>query len=283
MFWIWFGFGGLTLAMIGLDLWLHRGGRGGSRKAAVTWTAVWIAAALAFSLFILARFGGEAAEEYLTTYVLEKSLSVDNLFVFLLLFATLRIPPAEQRKVLTWGVLGALVMRGLFIGAGALVLERWHFMIYVFGGILLWSAAKMLRHEEPGGSENRLIWILQRRLRLSRFAVAVLAVELTDLTFAVDSIPAAFAVTDKPFVIYSSNVFAILGLRSLYLVLAEALGKLRYLKQGLAAVLLVVGAKMLLSAWIHVEPIWPLLVILVILGVAVLASVLRPGERSGAT
>jgi tellurite resistance protein TerC len=299
--WAWCLLAGVMLVVISIDLVAHRGDRIDSRRRALVWSLVWIAAAVAFGVFVAALFGAKVAEQYFAAYLLEKSLSVDNLFLFLVVFAALGIPMAEQRRVLTWGIIGALVTRGVFIGVGAAVLHRWHEITYVFGAILIVTAVKMFR-ETDGASQRLLPW-LERHLpwtseraghhfivrRAGRWVatpllVALIAIELTDVVFALDSIPAAFAVSEEPFIVYSSNVFAVLGLRALYVVLVGAIADLRYLRYGLSAVLAFAGAKMLAAPWIAITPIVSVGVIAVMIGAAVAASVVvarRERRRAG--
>lgn len=289
--WAWGLLAGLMLLLIAIDLFAHRGDHVDSRRRALVWSIVWVAAAVVFGGFVAVYFGAEPAEQYFAAYLLEKSLSVDNLFLFLVIFGALGIPPSEQRRVLTWGIIGALVTRGLFIAAGSAVLQRWHEVTYVFGVILVITALKMLR--EPDDSKpNRVVPWLERHLPWTneraghRFVVrrdgrwvatpllvALLAIELTDVVFAVDSVPAAFAVSEEPFVIYSSNVFAVLGLRALYIVLVGALAQLRYLRYGLSAVLVFAGAKMLVASWFKIPPLVSVTVIAAMIGAAVAASI----------
>jgi tellurite resistance protein TerC len=289
--WAWGLLAGLVLCLITIDLYAHRGEHADSKRRALAWSAGWIACALAFNGWIALHFGAEAGEQFLAAYLLEKSLSVDNLFVFLIVFGALAIPASEQRRVLTWGIVGALLMRGGFIAVGAAVLERWSFVTYVFGALLVFTAAKLLRapatESEPalvGWLERHLPWTRERdghhffthrsgKWLATPLFVALVAIELSDVVFAVDSVPAAFAVSDTPFIIYASNVFAILGLRSLYIVLAAGLAELRYLRPGLAAVLAFAGAKMLLAPWVHISPLVSVGVIVACIGAAVLASV----------
>jgi tellurite resistance protein TerC len=288
--WAWGLLAGVMLLLIAIDLVAHRGDHVDSRRRALVWSIVWIAAAVVFGGFVAVYFGAEPAEQYFAAYLLEKSLSVDNLFLFLVIFGALGIPPSEQRRVLTWGIIGALVTRGLFIAAGSAVLQRWHEVTYVFGAILVITALKMLR--EPDDKPNRVVPWLERHLPWTseraghRFVVrrdgrwvatpllvALLAIELTDVVFAVDSVPAAFAVSEEPFVIYSSNVFAVLGLRALYIVLVGALAQLRYLRYGLSAVLVFAGAKMLVASWFKIPPLVSVMVIAGMIGGAVWASI----------
>jgi tellurite resistance protein TerC len=288
--WAWGLLAGVMLLLIAIDLFAHRGDRVDSRRRALVWTVVWIAAAVVFGAAVAVWFGADAAEQYFAAYLLEKSLSVDNLFVFVVVFGALDIPVSEQRRVLTWGIIGALITRAVFIAAGAAILHRWHEVTYVFGAILVITALKLLRGDEGGPSrllgwlERHLPWtreraghhfIVQRggRWLATPLLLALLAIELTDVMFALDSIPAAFAVSDEPFVIYSSNVFAVLGLRALYSVLVGALAELRYLKYGLSAVLAFAGAKMLAASWVTISPLASVLVIALVIGVAAGASV----------
>jgi tellurite resistance protein TerC len=278
--WAWALLAVLMLVMISVDLFAHRGHRVDSRRRSLIWTLVWIGAALLFNVFIAVRFGAEAGEQFLGAYLLEKSLSLDNLFVFLVVFGAFRIPVEEQRRVLTWGILGALVTRGIFIALGAALLHEWHQITYVFGALLIVTAVKTLRgsddHAAP--ATPRFRWL---EGRVSPFLAALIAIELTDVVFALDSIPAAFAVTDEPFLIYSSNVFAVLGLRALYVVLAGALTELRYLRYGLSAVLAFAGGKMLAASWVHVSPLASVSVIALCIGASVIASVIAARrERS---
>jgi tellurite resistance protein TerC len=288
--WAWALLAGLMLLLISIDLFAHRGDHVDSRRRALVWSIVWIAAAVVFGVFVGMQFGANAAEQYFAAYLLEKSLSVDNLFLFLVIFTALKIPAHEQRRVLTWGIIGALVTRGLFIALGSAVLQRWHEVTYLFGAILVVTAVKMLR--ESDDKENKLLPWLERHLPWTRerhghafvirqagrlvatpLLLALIAIELTDVVFALDSVPAAFAVSEEPFVIYSSNVFAVLGLRALYIVLVGAIAGLRYLKYGLSAVLAFAGLKMLLVSWIKIPPLASVSIIAVMIGASVVASV----------
>jgi tellurite resistance protein TerC len=298
--WAWALLAGVMLLLIAIDLFAHRGDRIDSRRRALVWTVVWIAAAVVFGAAVAVWLGADAAEQYFAAYLLEKSLSVDNLFVFVVVFGALDIPLSEQRRVLTWGILGALVTRAVFIALGAAILHRWHEITYVFGAILVFTAFKLLRGGQ-GGPSRLLIW-LERYLPWTRersghhfivrrdgrwlatpLLVALLAIELTDVMFAIDSIPAAFAVSDEPFVIYSSNVFAVLGLRALYAVLLGALADLRYLKYGLSAVLAFAGAKMLAAPWVKISPMVSVAVIALVIGIAAGASLWVARRERGRT
>jgi tellurite resistance protein TerC len=278
--WLWAGFSALILTLLALDLFVfHRHPHQVKPKEALIWTGVWIALALGFDLFVFLKSGATPALEFLTGYVIEKALSVDNLFVFMIVFAHFAVPQKEQHRVLFWGVLGALVMRGLFIAGGAALLQRFHQVAYVFGAILVITAVRLLLQKdvEPDPEKS---WVLKsvRRVapNLPKLAVVLIVIETTDLVFAVDSIPAIFAVTTDPFIVYTSNIFAILGLRSLYFAMAGVMGRFHYIKQGLAAVLGFVGLKMLFSWVVKVPVVVSLGVIALLLGAAVVASALFP-------
>ncbi len=281
-----------VIALVATDLVLHRGDREDSHRRAIAWSVVWIGAALVFGGVVTAWLGGAAGEQYFAAYLLEKSLSIDNLFVFVLVFAALGIPATQQRRVLTWGIFGAFAMRGLFIWLGMATLQRWHAAVFVFGALLVVAAIKLVRTSDRPATPRVVPWLVKhlpwtRRLHGNHFVVrlagklvatpllvALIAIELADVMFAVDSLPAAFAVTDNPFLIYSSNLFALLGLRALYIVLGGMLAKLRYLHFGLAAVLAFAGGKMLASHWITIAPFTSVLVIADIIVVAAVASVI---------
>lgn len=290
--WAWALLAVIVVLSIAIDLFAHRGDHVDSKRRALVWTGVWVGISLAFNAGIALWFGAQAGEEFLAAYLLEKSLSVDNLFVFLLVFGALKIPAAEQRRVLTWGIFGAIASRGVLIFAGAAAIARWHSLTYVFGALLVIAAIKLLRTEEDPNKESALLGWLERHIRWTRkldghrfvtrvagkwvatpLLIALIAIELTDVMFAIDSVPAAFAVTEEPFLIYSSNLLAILGLRALYVVLAGALADLRYLRHGLAAVLAFAGGKLLISSWIKVPALPSVGVIAACIGVAVYASI----------
>ncbi|HEY1811133.1 MAG TPA: TerC/Alx family metal homeostasis membrane protein [Kofleriaceae bacterium] len=280
------------LALVAIDLVLHRGDRHDTRRAAIAWSAILIGVALVFGGVIAAWFGRDAGEQYFAAYLVEKSLSVDNLFVFALVFAALGIPASQQHRVLTWGIFGAFVMRGVFIWLGMETLRSWHWTVYVFGGLLVAAAIKVLRGAGHPSTPRVVPWLVRHlpwtdqlhgrhfvvRLAGRRVAtpllVALIGIELVDAVFALDSLPAAFAVTDEPFLIYSSNLFALLGLRALYVLLGDLLTRLRYLHYGLAAVLAFAGAKMIASRWLTIAPIDSVLVIGGMLAIAVVASVI---------
>lgn len=291
--WAWLLFAGIVVASLVLDLWVHRGGRGLSRKQAIVWSVAWISVALVFSAGLGLKFGTNAAIEFVTAYAIEKSLSVDNLFLFIVIFGRLRIPEAEQHRVLFWGILGAFATRAAFIAAGTALLATWHPVVYVLGAFLLYTGIKTAREHVDGGGEGRILPFLRRHLPLtprleghSFFVVengrrlgtplllALLVIEATDVVFALDSIPAALAVSESPFIIYSSNVFAVLGLRALYLVIAHALIGLRYLRYGLGGILAFAGLKMLTSKFVAVPHVVSLLVIVALMLGAIIPSVI---------
>ena len=301
--WVWAGFIAFVLAMLALDLGVfNRKSHAISMKEAGIWTAVWIGLALLFNVVIYLWRGQQAALEFLTGYLIEKALSVDNLFVFALLFGMFAVPARYQHRVLFWGVLGALVMRALFIGAGAALLDRFHWMIYVMGAFLIFTAVKLALQKETAihPERNPLVRLYSKVfpvtpsyhgeaffvrlggvLTATPLFIVLLVVESTDVVFAVDSIPAIFAVTTDPFLVYTSNVFAILGLRSLYFLLAGALDKFHYLKPALAVILGFVGVKMLVSGIYKIPVAASLGVIAGLLALAIVASVLRARRQGG--
>jgi tellurite resistance protein TerC len=277
--WWWIAFNLLVLALLAIDLGVfNRKAHVVSVREALGWSAVWISLAVGFGLWIGSAMGRQSMLEFYAGYLVEQALSVDNLFVFILIFGYFRIPPELQHRVLFWGILGALVMRGGMIGAGALLIARFHWIIYIFGAFLVFTGAKMAFGGESSiePESNPVIRLLRRILPITTkfhgqqffvrepvdggvvklvatpLFVVLALVETTDLVFAVDYIPAIFGVTRNPFLVYTSNVFAILGLRSMYFVLAGVIGKFHLLKYGLSLVLAFVGTKMLLSE------IWPL-------------------------
>jgi tellurite resistance protein TerC len=292
--WFWVGFTAFLLVMLALDLGVfHRTAHEVRVREALTWSAVWVGLALLFNAGIYWYAGSGPAMEFLTGYLIEKSLSIDNIFVVALIFSYFAVPSIHQHRVLFWGVLGALAMRAVFIGLGAYVLERWHWVIYVFGGILLLTGIRMaLRKEAPYDAardpvvrvarrvlplthryDGQRFWTVEngRRVATPLFLVLLL-VEVTDLVFAVDSIPAIFAVTRDPFLVFTSNAFAILGLRSMYFLLAGVMHRFVYLKYGLAAVLVFVGAKMMLMDVYEIPTGISLAAVAGILGASVLLS-----------
>ena len=295
---VWLGFTGLVAALLILDLGvLNRRSHVLSFKEALSWSLGLITIAHLFGVFILWREGTGPALEYYTGYLIELSLSVDNLFVFILIFSYFGVPAEAQPKILKWGILGAIIMRLIMIALGALLLDRFEWIIYVFGAILIVTGLRMMRQTEDVVEleRNPVVRLARRLLPFTnyydgtkfftrRMDGAVLAtpmllvliiVEWSDLVFAIDSIPAIFAITRDPFLVYSSNVFAILGLRALFFVLAGMMDKFVYLKPGVGIILVFVGLKMTLSHWVHLPTLLSLGVIVVTLAAAVLLSLRR--------
>ncbi|NOT32191.1 MAG: TerC family protein [Planctomycetes bacterium] len=302
---LWGGFLVFVVAMLALDLGVfHRKTHAVGFKEAAVWSCVWVALALCFNAFVAWRFGSERGLEFLTGYLIEKSLSIDNIFVFVVIFAALGIPALYQHRVLFWGILSALVLRAGMIFAGTALLARFHWLIYVFGAFLVLTGIKLFvqrgkeAHPEEGWSLRLARRLIPSSTRLDgdrfftrengkRLAtplfLALVLVEITDVIFAVDSIPAIFAITTDPFLVFTSNIFAILGLRSLFFLLGGLVEKFRYLKVGLSGVLVFVGAKMTLIDVYKVPPALSLVVVLAILGASVAASLLvapRPAPKA---
>lgn len=295
--WFWVFFNVFVLLMLALDLGVfHKKLHVVSVKEALTWSGVWIALALVFNVFIYYQFGETKALEFFTGYVIEKALSVDNIFVFVLIFTYFQIPAIYQHKVLFWGIIGALIMRVIFIFAGVALLEKFHFTIYIFGAILIFTGIKMLTQSdkkiEP--DKNPIIKLFKKfmptttELHGEKFFIkqnnityatplflVLIVVEITDLIFAVDSIPAILAVTQDHFIVYTSNVFAILGLRSLYFALANIIDRFKYLAVGLAVILVFVGIKMILVDFYKIPIHLSLIVIASILILSVVYSLYR--------
>jgi TerC family integral membrane protein len=297
---LWGGFLLFVVVMLALDLGVfHKHAHVIGYREALVWSGVWIGLSMLFNLLVWQLYGAQRGLEFLTGYVIEKSLSIDNVFVFVIIFSALGIPSLYQHRVLFWGILSALALRAAMIFAGAALLSKFHWLIYVFGVFLIGTGIKLFvqrnheEHPESGWAMRTVRRLLPstnklhgahffseengRRVATPLFMALVL-VEVSDVIFAVDSIPAIFAVTTDPFIVFTSNIFAILGLRSLFFLLANLVDKFRYLKVGLAAVLVFVGAKMTLAQWVPVPPLVSLLVVIGILGVAVLAS-LRAARR----
>ena len=301
--WFWVVFVAFVLAMLALDLGVfHRKEHAVRPKEAAIWVAVWVALALAFAAGLYFVYGPHIALTFLTGYVVEESLSIDNIFVIVLIFGYFRVPASCQHRVLFYGILGALVMRGLFIGLGTFLLARFHWIIYVFGVMLIVTGIRMaLKHDEEfEGDRNPVVRFVRRFLPISErfhgkhffvlengrrlatplFLVLIL-VEVTDLIFAVDSIPAIFGVTRDPFIVFTSNIFAILGLRSLYFLLAAVVDRFYLLKYGIAAILVFVGTKMLAESVIDIQIGWSLVVILGVLALSIGASLMWPRREQG--
>ena len=304
--WVWVGFNVFVMAMLAVDLFVfHRHAHEVRLREAAAWSLVWVALALVFGAGMYWRMGPQAGLEFFTGYLIEKALSVDNIFVFVLIFSYFRVPSRYQHRVLFWGILGALVMRGAMIAAGAYLIEQFHWIIYVFGAFLVFTGIRMATQTEHDiePEANPVIRLVKRLIpvtnvyhgqsffvreeiggRMRRVAtplfVVLVLVETTDLIFAVDSIPAIFAITRDPFIVYTSNIFAILGLRALYFLLAGIIHKFHFLKLGLSAVLVFVGAKMLLVDFYKIPVGASLGVIALVLGASVAASLLWPKAAS---
>jgi tellurite resistance protein TerC len=294
--WHWVSFVAAVLVFLVLDLGVfHRRAHVINFKEAFLWTGVCVVSALVFAATLIPTRGGEEATEFLTGYLIELSLSMDNVFVIALIFAYFRVPLQYQHRVLFWGILGALVMRGLMIWIGTELVTNFGWMLYVFGGFLILTGIRMVFSDQEGvhPDKNPVLrvarWLfpvsndfdgqhfttrVNGRFALTPAALVLLMVETTDLLFAVDSIPAIFAVTQKPFIVFTSNVFAILGLRSLYFVLANAIGYFRFLKFGLSLVLVFIGAKMLTRPFFHIETWISLVIVAGLILVSILLSVM---------
>jgi tellurite resistance protein TerC len=294
----WGFFFALILGMLALDLGVfnRREHRIGLREA-LFWSVVWTIVALAFNLWIYQRFGRQTGLEFLTGYIIERSLSFDNIFVFIVIFNYFAVPAEYQHRVLFWGILGALISRGIFIAMGTALLARFEWLIFVFGAFLVYTGFKIFRQEETEvhPERNPVVRAFQRfvpltgryhgkrffvredgRARATPLMLVLVVVEATDVVFAVDSIPAVFGVTTNAFIVFTSNIFAILGLRALYFLLAGLMHKFHYLSYGLGLVLVFVGGKMLTHRWIEIPTEISLGIVLGILTVAIVASLLRP-------
>jgi tellurite resistance protein TerC len=300
----WIIFNAFILLALFLDLRVinHKPHKTSLREAAL-WSCIWIAVSILFGVGVNFYMGEAAALEYFTGYLIEKALSVDNLFLFLLIFRAFAVDERVQHRLLEWGVLGALVMRGAMIAAGAALIERFSWVLYVLGAFLVYAGIHMLlvKKEEIHPEQNAIFRFAHKHLRITRdyqgqhffvrnggklFAtplfVVLLVVEVTDITLAVDSIPAIFGITRDPFIVYTSNVFAILGLRALYFLLAGALSRMRFLTVGLSFILVFIGGKMLVEQWLHVPVYISLSVVALMLLISVGASLLIPDKRKPA-
>ncbi|HET7374777.1 MAG TPA: TerC family protein [Gemmatimonadaceae bacterium] len=299
--WFWVGFIAFVLAMLSLDLGVfHRKAHEVRPREAGAWTAVWVALALLFAAGLYFVAGHRVALTFLTGYIIEESLSVDNIFVMVLIFEYFRVPKSVQHRVLFYGILGALVMRGLFIAAGTALITRFHWVLYLFGALLVVTGIRMAlkRDEEFDGERSRIVRTVRRVVPISsdyhgsRFFVTeagrriatplllvLILVEFTDLIFAIDSIPAIFGVTTDPFIVFTSNIFAILGLRSLYFLLAAVVDRFHLLKYGLAVILSFVGFKMLTERFIEIDIVLSLSIILAVLAASIVASLIWPARE----
>jgi tellurite resistance protein TerC len=299
VFWILFNL--FVVAMLVLDLGvLNRRSRRMSFREALAWSGVWIALAAAFALIELLWHGRAQALQFVTGYVIELSLSVDNLFVFLVIFRYFKVPDQHQHKVLFWGILGALLMRAVFIVAGVGLIRRFSWITYAFGALLIYSGLKLLRQGETEihPEKNPVLRLFRRafpvtkdyvggqfftqrnKLYATPLFVVLLVVETSDVLFAVDSIPAVLAITLNAFIVYTSNVFAILGLRSMYFALAGMMDLFHYLQYGLSVVLIFIGLKMLGARYVNISTGWALAIVLLVLGASIVASLLNPHEKT---
>jgi len=300
---MWVGFNAFVLAMLFLDLFVfHRKAHEVSLKEAAGWSVFWVVLSLSFNVLVWRLMGPEKGLEFLTGYLIEKALSVDNIFVFVLIFSYFNVPAKYQHRILFWGIIGALLMRGAMIGAGAALIHQFHWVIYVFGAFLVFTGIRMATHDEmeiepeknPVIRLIRKVWPVtnqyhgqkffivdrtrRRRLVATPLFVVLMMVETTDLIFAVDSIPAIFAITTDTFIVYTSNVFAILGLRALYFLLAGVIHRFHYLKLGLSAVLVFVGLKMLLAEVYKIPIGLSLGIVAAVLILSVVASLMFPKD-----
>lgn len=301
--WPWVVFNTIVLGLLALDLGVfHRRAHAVRTREALIWSLVWIGASLGFNLLVWHWRGRDAALEFFTGYLIEKSLSVDNIFVFVLIFTYFRVPDRYQHRVLFWGILGALVMRAAMIGAGVALLSRFQWVEYLFGAFLVYTGVQMLRQGEPKvhPEGNRVVRLFRRlfpvtaeyeehrfilrragRWMATPLLVVLILVETTDVVFALDSIPAIFGITRDPFIVYSSNIFAILGLRALYFLVAGVLPRFMYLNVGLAIVLAFVGVKMLIAHYYQIPIGLSLAVVFGVLTVAIMISVIVKRRRGG--
>lgn len=291
--WMWASVLGLILVMLMVDLFAHRKAHEISVKEAALWSAFWVATGIAFGVLIWAQFGAEYGQQYFAGFLIEKSLAVDNVFIWAIIFTTFAVPRKYQHRVLFLGVLGALVFRGIFIAAGSVIIERFDWVLYLFAAFLVFTGIQMLRkrdsHDDPSQSaffrwfskvvpstneyDGQKLFTKKNGVRLATPLLMVLVlIEVTDIIFAVDSIPAIFAVTSEPFLVFTANAFAILGLRAMYFLLADMMHRFVYLKLGLALVLVWVGIKMGLHGLVKIPTTISLGVIIVILAVAIIAS-----------
>lgn len=294
--WAWVGLLLTIVTMLGVDLYRHRHAHAPTTREALTESIAWVTCGLAFSVVIAIGFGSEAFGEYISGYLIEKSLSVDNVFVWAMLFATLSIPVKYQHRVLFWGIFGALALRAVFILAGTALITRFWWLLLVFGVFLIYTGAKIIRHRDDEGKEGatRGLGLLRRimpvsdeldgqkfftRINAKRAATPLLAalvvIEITDVIFAVDSVPAILAVSNEPFLVFASNAFAILGLRAMYFLLANAKERFHYLSHALGSILIFVGIKMAASHWYHLNTYVSLAIIMTMLVAAIVFSLRR--------
>lgn len=299
--WLWGGFVLFIVLMLALDLGVfHKENHEIKLKEALMWTMFWVSLALIFNIGIYHFMGSEKALQFLTGYLIEESLSIDNVFVFMLIFSYFKVPPKYQHKILFWGILGAMLMRITFILSGILLIEKFHWIIFVFGGFLVITGIRLAFQDEISikPDSNPVIRLFKRFFRITDtyhkdkffiwengvllatpMMIVLIFIEVSDLIFAVDSIPAILAITSDPFIVFTSNVFAILGLRSLFFAISAISKYFIYLKYGLAAILTYVGTKMLVSDYYKIDPLYSLLVILAILSLSIFTSMLAVNKK----
>ena len=291
--WAWFAVLGVIVVMLAIDLFAHRKAHVVSVREAAVWSIVWVGLGLAFGFILLSQYGSEIASQYFAGYVIEKSLAVDNVFVFAIIFTYFQVPREYQHRVLFYGVLGALVFRGIFIALGSVLIASFAWILYIFGAFLVYTGIQMARHRNDHGDPSKSIALrllrkvvtvtdqydgqkfftrINGKLVATPLLAVLVLVEITDVIFAVDSIPAIFAVTQEPFIVFTSNAFAILGLRAMYFLLADLIHRFVYLKLGLSLVLVWVGIKMLLLEVYKIPTNVSLLVVIAIISVSVAAS-----------
>jgi len=301
-FWAWIALLAVIASMLAIDLYRHREAHAPTAREALIESSIWVACGVAFSGVIALAFGGQAFGEYISGYLIEKSLSVDNVFVWSMLFATMSIPVKYQHRVLFWGIFGALLMRAVFIGLGTALISRFWWFLLIFGVFLVYTGVKIIRHRDDEGDEGatRGLSLLRRvmpvtdelhgqrfftRINGKRAATplfaALVVVEITDVIFAVDSVPAILAVSNEPFLVFASNAFAILGLRAMYFLLAGAKERFDLLSHALGAILIFVGLKMVVAHWYHLNTYVSLAVIVAILTAAVVLSLRHPRPPGG--
>lgn len=294
----WIGFNAFILAMLAFDLgFVNKKEKAISFKESIAWVAFWSSLALAFNGLVYYWFGPQKAFEFLTGYVIEWSLSVDNLFVFIVIFNYFNVPKQYQHRVLFWGILGALILRGTFIVVGVALFQKFEWMVYIFGGILVFTGFKMFfggEEDDPKLDNNIFVRLCKkvfpvteeyhgknffikhgRKWLATPLFIVLVVVDFTDLVFAVDSIPAVLSISSDPFIVYTSNVFAILGLRALFFALSGMMDLFKYLKYGLAVILTFVGVKMIISHYVHIPVEWALFVVVIILAISIMLSLVR--------
>jgi len=298
---VWLGFGVLVVAVLAIDLGIfNREAHVVKPREALVWTGVWVALSLGFNAFVWWRFGATAAEEFITGYAIEKALSVDNLFVMYAVFTAFSIPALHQHGVLFWGIVGAVAMRTIMVFAGVALLTNFHWLVFIFGGFLIATGIKMLvrKDERPHPEDSRVLKLVKKVLPVSDeiqggklfirvggaltatpLFLALVTIEASDAVFAIDSIFAIFAVTTDPFIVLTSNIFAILGLRSLYFVLSGAAERFKYVQPGLALVLVFVGVKMVIAEWVKIPVLLSLAVIVTLVGGSIAASVVSNARQ----